>query len=254
MSKKYYVWALLLLLSSAAWSAKKKPVELDNLLGSWVPEPYLRSLNERRATFERPAEELIFRKNKDELTWYLSWSNFHEKAEYEVASLKLQKDDMYELKFVRPEGTACRLKVTKDTAGAIQSFQFETNCLASAKDVPYVSIPKPLETYAIQRLLTGKYRDKKNGEYSFRDDGKAEWPDRNFKFNISLDSSETDCDNYFYMTEAKTRLSPNAYGFRWNGLELQLFEIVAGNVPMHCKEELFMALEREENLPIDTAP
>lgn len=234
--------------------ADDKLSTLSNLSGVWVPQRYVDSLNTRHSAISSSPEEITIQKEKDG-SWRLLWTNFHEGSWRSILSFPKEpgNDSNYFLKVGDWEDpsssesqhtTTWRLRVSQN-GSAINFIEFIDAADSSINmKIPFVRITEPLSKYVLLKLLAGHYKDAAQRNFEFTLGGEARWPGQKFPFEVSLDHSEADCD-YFYNPLKGDRKSPNAYGFRWKGSELWLFQLLETDaMPIHCEAKPFAILHR----------
>ncbi|HEV8579974.1 MAG TPA: hypothetical protein VGX68_12945 [Thermoanaerobaculia bacterium] len=70
--------------------------------------------------------------------------------------------------------------------------------------------------------------------------GKAVWPDHTFRYEVSIDESEADCDYIFHPQKGEVG-ETKRYGFRWMNDRLRIYAITYpkdGAAPIHCDKLL----------------
>ena len=227
--------------------AAPRPLTVEQIDGHWVRKKYLDSLRSTRSPFtEAPESVSISAKNNR-----LYWTNYHEGSWRRI--LRIEPSDnayvlvvgQWEVESPAPNETLrVPFKPARDQAGKIVSIAFLDDSLARSKGESFIRLPLPLEEYANELLLVGRYVDRKGKQYSFSKEGIASWPDRSFSYALSLDSSEAGCD-YFQTDDPKEPGHRKRYGFKWNGDRLDLFAIVYDqDIPIACEDRPFASLVR----------
>lgn len=96
---------------------------------------------------------------------------------------------------------------------------------------------------AVNRIvLTGKYKDRKGREYSFADNGKASFPDKNFYYELSLNDKTAKCE-YLEAEDLESPDGKRLYGYRWKRGELQLYDAKVRKDKVRCESTPFAFLK-----------
>ncbi len=92
------------------------------------------------------------------------------------------------------------------------------------------------QRYLIGKLLAGTYRDAHGKTYMFGTDGKAQFPDRTFRYEVYTDMVFERIDQFVDRDASK----PNAwktYGFEWKGQTLYLYNLDCPDTSPSCTPE-----------------
>jgi len=144
--------------------AAPRPLTVEQIDGHWVRKKYLDSLRSTRSPFtEAPESVSISAKNNR-----LYWTNYHEGSWLRI--LRIEPSDnayvlvvgQWEVESPAPNETLRGpFKPARDQAGKIVSIAFLDDSLARSKGESFIRLPLPLEEYANELLLVGRYVDRK---------------------------------------------------------------------------------------------
>jgi hypothetical protein len=112
--------------------------------------------------------------------------------------------------------------------------------------VLFTRLPGTLDQYINRLVIAGKYQGVSGEEYTFDEIGEARWPGQTFHYEVSLNPIEAGCE-YIEHDDPAGVGGRKRYGYRWNGSELDLFNINYRDTPqcvICCDAKPFATLHR----------
>lgn len=211
---------------------------LQDLTGIWTAGRNLETILAKRSPHAATAESVTISGQR------LAWSNGHEASWRAIVRLESTPPDRavlvagpWEEEHPKPvDQIRIPLRLERDPAGRVKTLSFLDGTLVEAHGQPWVRLDEPVPAYLNRRLLAGTYRDVQGKTWKFSPDGQAIWPGRSFRYEVSTDDSEADCDYLFHEKKGEVG-GYKRYGFRWDQGTLRLYEIAYpddGAAPIHC--------------------
>jgi len=211
---------------------------LKDLSGIWTAGRNLETILAKRSPHAATPENVTVSEKR------LEWTNGHEGSWRAIVRLDFTPPDRavlvtgpWEEEHPKPvDLVRIPLRLERDAAGKVKNLTFLDGTLVEAHGQPWVRLDEPVPAYLNRRLLAGTYKDAKGKTWKFSPDSQATWPGQSFRYEISIDDSEADCDYLFYEKKGEVG-GYKRYGFRWQKETLRLYEIAYpddGAAPIHC--------------------
>jgi hypothetical protein len=214
-------FGLLLILPRISFSASTAELSLSDLEGTWVPKEYVTRVKATRTRFATMPETVTF-KSSARGVWTADWMNYHEGMSYPISNLQSIGADRYRLTTSVPpspgQSKFIPLSVTRDAKGSVEELRFEDKRVVYYSSGPFIRVQAPLHELVNRWVLLGSYRDEKGRRFTFTSDGQAQWPDKRFSYEVSLDPTQARCEYLYRKDKPDER-----YGVSWRGGKLYLY-------------------------------
>jgi hypothetical protein len=234
---------LLLIAASFPSICQSRSLEIKDIQGSWTRQKYVEAVRSTRSPFAESPETVTIKDDK------FSWTNYHEGAWRKIVRIEEDKvKGVYRLVLgpweKDPPGTElieAPFKTAINRNGKIETMTFLTDAAVHYKQEPFLNVSEPLEQLIARIVLTGAYRDQQGQSYVFDKSGIAIWPGSSFSYEVALDHIEATCD-YFLVDYHNNPVNTKAYGFKWVGNKMELFNNKSKDGLMQCEDQPFTIL------------
>ncbi len=232
-------WIVLSVLSSC----QSRSPEIKDIQGSWTRQKYIATVRSTRSPFAESPETVILKDDK------FSWTNYHEGAWRKIVRIEEDKvKGVYRLMLgpwekdpLGAELFEAPFKIATNRNGKIETITFLTDAVVHYKQEPFINVSMPLEQLIAEIVLIGAYKDQKGQSYVFDKSGMAIWPGLSFSYEVALDHIEASCD-YFLVDYHKNPVNTKAYGFKWVGSKIELFNNKSKEGLVECEDHPFAIL------------
>jgi len=233
------ILALCLVIESFGTSAKEKNVKiLDKLQGEWLSKTYIKNLNKTRSPMKAVGgypTAFKISKNKDFYQWVQIYG-FHESIHREIYNLiRIDKGNYYVIKHDRGMQGENDKFFIKD-GEFINEITWIIEEKGTKKTLSFVKMKKDIEYFVNKIVLVGDYVDMEGQNFIFDESGKAQWPNKSFKYQINLDYQEVTCDSFTVVDEKHIM----EYGFKWEDGKLLIFNLT--EEALYCDKEPWVVL------------
>ncbi|HDY89214.1 MAG TPA: hypothetical protein ENH82_14000 [bacterium] len=263
-------WVYLLLFLLFPHIVETEPAEncvsLDSLQGEWLNKKYIETLQLTKSP--RKAVEGIYYtaftilKDANSYKWGQLY-NFHEGIYYNIIELLPTSEfNMYQIQYepiYEPE-----------TPETVERATYTNNFLIYGKPpineikwifkprygypkgeeqrITFVRVEPNIDEYVNRIVLAGTYFDKQGRIFVFSMTGDAEWPDKSYRYQVSLDTVLSDSDYFIvYIISDEEKKRSMIYAFEWQDNTLHIFNIhfpEGGDHIKHDKEPLYILTPR----------
>lgn len=89
-----------------------------------------------------------------------------------------------------------------------------------AVEISGIAYVRDSKDWLARAAIAGTYRDENGREFKFDADGKAKWPDREFRYSVGTRNFEGNQSDYFQIKSKATPKPADYYCFRWQDSSL----------------------------------
>ena len=226
-------------------------VFIHDLEGIWMNDAYIEALRKTRmphkaAKMAKPVVIAI----KREGTVYPYLATDFEKAAF-MFVLDLEPDlkpDSYRLVLAKKnqptsssEAKYIWFKGQRDADRKFRKLAFKELFIMNGKWANYEHVGMELGPVVNGIVLAGRYQGEDGREWSFTEQGQANFPDKNFYYELSLNDKKAGCE-YIEAEDVTSADGKSYYGYAWNAGKLQLFRAEVKKDRVRCEAKPFAEL------------
>lgn len=234
--------------------ARKDRVYVRDLEGFWLNEAYVKVLSGNRsphASAKRVAPLLIGLRREGR-TYPIVITDFNKAVLNVVLDVEPQdKPGAYRLVLAPEDRPVSSSEVTflpfegaKNAQGKFDRLQFSDPFLMNGKPSDFMLLAGEVSPYINRLVIAGTYKDEKGATWTFTEAGEARWPDRTFRYDLSMNDPGANCD-YLQTEDLKDGDQNLRFGYAWKADKLSIFPARVAGKRVRCEARPIAVLTRQ---------
>lgn len=234
--------------------ARKDRVYVRDLEGFWLNEAYVKVLSGNRsphASAKRVAPLLIGLRREGR-SYPIVITDFNKAVLNVVLDVEPQeKAGTYRLVLAPEDRPVSSSEVTflpfegaKNAQGKFDRLRFSDPFLMKGKPSDFMLLAGEVSPYINRLVIAGTYKDEKGATWTFTEAGEARWPDRTFRYDLSMNDPTANCD-YLQTEDLKDGDQNLRFGYAWKADKLSIFPARVAGKRVRCEARPIAVLTRQ---------